>query len=68
MDTVPQPKIPVPTTSTPSAGCGSFRPTGKLPLYERQYAGEAAHRRSFDWGRMALEEAKSTVEAMDVVA
>jgi len=49
MDTVPQPKIPVPTTSTPTKCYCSCPSTGKLPLYERQYAGEAAHRRSFDW-------------------
>ncbi|MEA5622131.1 integrase [Nostoc sp. UHCC 0251] len=49
-------------------GCGSFRPsTSKLPLYERQYAGEHKRMESAKQGGAALayEESKATLEAMD---
>lgn len=49
-------------------GCNSFRPsTGKLPLYERQYAGEQQRleEASSAGAELAYEEAKTTLEAMD---
>ncbi|MDV2994632.1 MAG: hypothetical protein N4J56_004286 [Chroococcidiopsis sp. SAG 2025] len=49
-------------------GCSSFRPTtGKLPLYERQYAGEQQRleEASSAGAELAYEEAKTTLEAMD---
>ncbi|WP_246163647.1 MULTISPECIES: hypothetical protein [Brasilonema] len=49
-------------------GCGSFRPsTNKLPLYERQYAGEQKRMESAKQAGAALaySESKATLEAMD---
>jgi hypothetical protein len=49
-------------------GCSSFRPsTGKLPLYERQYAGEQKRLSDAKAAatELACEEAKATLEAMD---
>jgi integrase len=49
-------------------GCSSFRPsTGKLPLYERQYAGEQQRLKEAETTgtELAYEEAKTTIEAMD---
>lgn len=49
-------------------GCGSFRPsTNKLPLYERQYAGEQKRMESAKEAGAALayQESKATLEAMD---
>ncbi|MHC5718340.1 MAG: hypothetical protein ACYTX0_41230, partial [Nostoc sp.] len=48
--------------------CGSFRPsTSKLPLYERQYAGEHKRMESAKQAGAALaySESKATLEAMD---
>lgn len=48
-------------------GCNSFRPsTGKLPFYERQYAGEQQRMQeaASSGAELAYEEAKSTLEAM----
>lgn len=63
------PKTPCPVNLYPKCyGCNSFRPsTGKLPLYERQYAGETERlQQASDAGaELAYEEAKTTVEAMD---
>lgn len=49
-------------------GCSSFRSsTGKLPLYERQYAGEQQRMQEAEkaGAELAHEEAKATLEAMD---
>lgn len=49
-------------------GCSSFRPsTSKLPLYERQYAGEHKRMESAKQAGAALayEESQATLEAMD---
>lgn len=63
------PKVPCPYNLYPKCyGCGSFCPsTSKLPLYERQYAGEKQRMEKADaaGAELAFEEAKSTVEAMD---
>ena len=63
------PKIPCPVNLYPKCyGCSSFRPsTGKLPLYERQYAGEKKWLKEAQkaGAELACEEAKATVEAMD---
>lgn len=50
-------------------GCSSFRPsTDKLPLYERQYAGEQKRIAEAEIAKaeVACEEAKSTIEAMNL--
>jgi integrase len=63
------PKTPCPINLYPKCyGCSSFRPsTNKLPLYERQYAGEyeRMQRAKEAEAELAYEEAKTTVEAMD---
>ncbi len=63
------PQVPCPYNLYPKCyGCGSFCPsTSKLPLYERQYAGEKQRMEEADaaGAELAFEEAKSTVEAMD---
>ncbi|WP_373543575.1 integrase [Chamaesiphon sp.] len=63
------PKIPCPINLYPKCyGCGSFRPsTTKLPLYERQYAGEQQRLTQAQevGAELATEEAKSTIAAMD---
>lgn len=63
------PKTPCPFNLYPKCyGCGSFRPsTGKLPLYERQYAGEKQRMEeaSAAGAELAYEEAKATVTAME---
>jgi integrase len=63
------PKTPCPVNLFPKCyGCASFRPsTGKLPLYERQYAGEQQRLTEAEkvGAELASEEAKATIEAMD---
>lgn len=63
------PRTPCPHNLYPKCyGCSSFRPsTGKLSLYERQYAGEQQRMQqaSSASAELAYEEAKITVEAMD---
>ena len=63
------PKTPCPHNLYPKCyGCSSFRPsTGKLSLYERQYAGEQERlqQASNAGAELAYEEAKITVEAMN---
>lgn len=64
------PKTPCPYNLYPKCyGCGSFRPsTGKLPLYERQYAAEQKRMDSASeaGAELAYEEALATLEAMDI--
>lgn len=63
------PKTPCPHNLYPKCyGCASFRPsTNKLPLYERQYAGEQQRMEEAKTKgvELAHEEAKTTLEAMD---
>lgn len=63
------PKTPCPFSLYPKCyDCHSFRPsTGKLALYEQQYAGEIQRMEEAQLAgaELAYEEAKATIEAMD---